>query len=138
VIDTFYPTRALACNRVGWPGLISQPVRVTISDDNVEIHLSRAQKIFGLMRDVRVPLSGVSDVDVVAEPLHEAMSSGLKVGIRLPWLYYAARTIKLDRLFVVRRGVPALSFAVSGHPPLKHVLLSTPDAEQLAARLRQG
>jgi hypothetical protein len=110
-------------------------VRVTITDTEVEVHLSPWQKIVGLMRDLHLPLSDLSDVKVVEDPLYEAMSCGLKVGLRLPWLYYVARTIKLDQMFVVRRGVPALSFAVNGHRSLRRVLLSTTDAEQLAQRL---
>ena len=70
------------------------------------------------------------------EPLKEAMSAGVKVGLRVPWLYYAARTIGLDEAFVVRRGVPGLSFAVSDEGPLKRVLVSTPDARELVVQLR--
>jgi hypothetical protein len=66
----------------------------------------------------------------------ETMATGIKVGLRLPWLYYVARTIRLDQAFVVRRGLPALSFAVRNHDPLRRVLVSTPDAEELARRLR--
>ena len=47
---------------------------------------------------------------VVADPVREAMRAGIKVGLRLPWLYFVARTITLDEAFVVRRGVPGLSF----------------------------
>ena len=65
----------------------------------------------------------------------EAMGTGLKAGLRLPWLYYVARTIRLDRAFVVRRGVPALSFSVRNHEPLRSVLVSTPEAAQLAQTL---
>ena len=68
--------------------------------------------------------------------MSETMGTGIKVGLRLPWLYYVARTIRLDQAFVVRRGVPALSFDVHGHDPLRRVLVSTPDAEELARRLR--
>jgi hypothetical protein len=71
----------------------------------------------------------------VQEPIREAMGTGMKVGLRLPWLYFVARTIKLDQAFVVRRGVPALSFAVSDEGPLRRVLISTPEAEELVERL---
>jgi hypothetical protein len=78
----------------------------------------------------------VSDVRVVDEPLREAMSSGIKVGLRLPWLYYVARTIHLDQAFVVRRGVPALSFAVDDDSTLRRVLVSTPEAAALMQQLQ--
>ena len=67
----------------------------------------------------------------------QVMSSGMKVGLRLPWLYYAARTMRLDQLFVVRRGVPALGFRVNNDGYLRRVLISTPQAAQLAAQLQR-
>ena len=111
-------------------------MRIEITDREVLVHLSLWQKIFGLMRDIRLPRSEVSEAELVDDPLHEAMHSGLKVGLRIPWLYFAARTIRLDRLFLVRRGVPALGFSVDNDSALKRVLISTPEAEQLAARLQ--
>jgi hypothetical protein len=109
---------------------------VRVTDDSVEVRLARWQKILGLMKDIRVPLADVSEVRVVEDPIRETMGTGLKVGLRLPWLYYVARTIRLDRAFVVRRGVPALSFAVHNHDPLRSVLVSTLEAAELAGRLR--
>ena len=97
--------------------------------------LARWQKVLGLMKDIRVPLVDVSDVGVVEDPIREALGTGLKVGLRLPWLYYVARTIRLDQVLIVRRRVPALSFAVRNNDPLRSVLVSTPEAEQLARRL---
>lgn len=111
-------------------------VRVRLSEDEIEILLSPWQKILGLMGDIRVPLAEVEDVRVVGEPLREAMHGGLKAGLRVPGLYYVARTIRLDRALIVRRGVPALSFSVRNGGALRHVLVSTPDAEALAGRLR--
>jgi hypothetical protein len=110
-------------------------VRVHLSGESIEVLLSPWQKALGLMRDIRVPLVDVSDVRVVDNPIRETIGSGLKIGLRIPWLYYVARTIRLDRAFVVRRGVPALSFAVSGDRPLRSVLVSTRDAHELARRL---
>jgi len=111
-------------------------MRIHVSDELVEIRLSRVEKVLGLMRDIRVPRADVSDVEVVADGVREAMAAGLKVGLRLPWLRFVARTIKLDRAFVVRRGVPALAFSVHGQEPLERVLVSTPEAAALAARLQ--
>ena len=95
--------------------------------------LSPWQKALGLMKDIRVRAPDVSDVRVVENPLGEVRGSGLKAGVRLPGLYYVARTIRLDRAFVVRRGVPALSFAVRNNEPLRSVLVSTPDAARAGA-----
>ncbi len=110
-------------------------MRIEISGDQLDISLSRAEKILGLMRDISLPLDAISEPEVVEEPVRVAMRSGMKVGLRLPWLRFIARTIRLDQVFVVRRGVPGLAFNVSGHPPLSRVLVSTPDAAQLAERL---
>ncbi len=112
-------------------------MRVEVSEDSVAVLLSPWQKALGLMRDIRVARADVSDVHVVENPVREAMTTGIKVGLRLPWLCYVARTIRLDQAFVVRRGVPGLSFAVAGHRTLRRVLVSTHDAEELARRLQE-
>ncbi|HEY4427144.1 MAG TPA: hypothetical protein VGN08_02970 [Solirubrobacteraceae bacterium] len=110
-------------------------MRLVVGDDSVEVLLSPWQKLLGLMRDIRVARGAVGDIHVVEDPMRETMSSGIKVGLRLPWLYYVARTIRLDEAFIVRRGVPALSFSVADATPLRRVLVSTPHAHELAARL---
>jgi hypothetical protein len=111
-------------------------VRVRVTEDRIEVLLSPWQKALGLMKDIHVAIADVSDVRVVEDPIAEVSGSGLKAGLRLPGLYYIARTIRLDRVFLARRGVPALSFAVRNHEPLKSVLVSTPDAHELAQTLR--
>ena len=111
-------------------------MRIQVSDEYVEVKLAAWQKVLGLLRDIRVARTDLSDVRVVDDPLREAMSSGLKVGLRLPWLCYVARTIRLDEAFVVRRGVPALSFAVENDTPLRRVLISTSEAQALAQQLQ--
>ncbi len=111
-------------------------MRIHVSDEYVEVKLAVWQKVLGLLRDIRVARADVSEVRVVDDPVREAMSSGLKVGLRLPWLCYVARTIRLDEAFVVRRRVPALSFAVENDTPLRRVLLSTPEAQALARQLQ--
>jgi hypothetical protein len=110
-------------------------MRLIVSEDSVAVVLKPWEKVLGLLRDIEVPLADVSDVRVVEEPVREAMRSGMKVGLRLPWLYYIARTIRLDEVFIVRRGVPALSFAVRNRGQLRRVLVSTPEARDLARRL---
>lgn len=111
-------------------------MRVQVTEDSVEVLLARWEKVFGLLGDIRVARADVSDVEVVEDPLRRVIGTGLKVGLRLPRLYYVARTIRLDEAFVVRRGTPALSFAVRNHGVLSRVLASTPHAEELARRLR--
>ncbi len=110
-------------------------MRVHLSEEKIEIRLSRLEKVLGLMRSISVPLSDVSDVEVLEDPLREVMRAGLKVGLRLPWLYYVCRSIRLDQAWAVRRGVPAVSFAVRDAGALERVTVSTPDARDLAASL---
>jgi hypothetical protein len=111
-------------------------MRVRVTEDSVDVLLSPWQNVLGLMRSITVPIADVGDVRVVEDPFAETKGTGLKAGLRLPRLYYVARTIGLDQVFVVRRGVPALAFSVRNQEPLRHVLASTPEAEQLARRLR--
>jgi hypothetical protein len=111
-------------------------VRLLLTDDTLEVRLARWESALGLLRSIRVPRADVTDAKVVEDPLAEVMRAGIKVGLRLPWLFYIARTIGLDRAFIVRRGVPALSFAVRDHGALKEVLVSTPEAHELARRLQ--
>jgi hypothetical protein len=113
-------------------------VRVRVSDESVEVLLSPWQKALGLMKDIHVARGDVSDARVVHDPLRDVARSGLKAGLRLPGLCYVGRTIRLDRAFVVRRGVPALSFSVRNHEPLHNVLVSTRDAHELARALGGG
>jgi hypothetical protein len=110
-------------------------MRIEITDDAVEVRLAAWQKALGLMRDILVARADLSDVHVVEDPIRIAMGAGTKVGLRLPWLYFVARTIRLDEAFVVRRGTPALSFAVNDAGKLRRVLLSTSDAQELAREL---
>lgn len=113
-------------------------MHINVSDDHVEVRLALWEKVLGLMRNIRVARTDVSDVRIVADPVREAMSAGIKVGLRVPWLLYVARTIRLDEVFVVRRRVPGLSFAVHNDTALHRVLLSTRRAEELAQQLQRS
>jgi hypothetical protein len=111
------------------------PVRVHLSEQDIEVRLTVVEKTLGLLGNIRVPLADVGDVQVLEDPLREVMRTGLKVGLRLPWLYYVCRSIGLDRAWAVRRGTPAISFAVRNHGALQRVTVSAPDAQELAQRL---
>ncbi len=111
-------------------------MRLEISDEYVEVRLARWEKILGLMGDIRVPRAAVADVQVVREPLREVLRTGLKAGLRLPGLYYVARSIKLDRAWIVRRGMGAIGFSVDDGGVLRRVVVSTPDPEIVAEQLQ--
>src|ERR1019366_3005319 len=97
----------------------AQAVRLEITPDTVEVRLSWWEKVLGLLKDIRVARADISDVQVVSDPVRVAMGSGIKAGLRLPWLLYVARTIRLDEAFVVRRREPGLSFSVRNHGTLQ-------------------
>ena len=113
-------------------------MRILLTADTLEVRLARWQKVLGLMRNITIPRSHIGEVHVVDDPVREAMATGLKAGLRVPWLYYACRTISLDQAFLVRRNVPGLSIALHDQGALKRVLLSTPEAQLLAQRLTDG
>jgi hypothetical protein len=110
-------------------------MRVVVSEDSVEVFLSRWEKVLGLMGNISVRRADIGEVSVVENPIKEVMRSGLKAGLRIPWLYYVCRTIRLDQAFLVRRGVPALSFSVHDGRTLRRVLVSTEAARALAKQL---
>ena len=107
-------------------------VRIEISQDTLEVRLALWQKALGLLGNISVSRSEINDVQVVDDPMRAVMRTGLKVGLRLPWLYYVCRTIRLDQAWIVRRGVPALSFQVQGRGALRRVIVSTSRAHELA------
>ena len=110
-------------------------MNVRLTEGSIEVSLTRWEKILGLMKDLRVPLADVADVRVVESPMREARGTGLKAGLRLPGVYFVARTIRLDQAIILKRGLPALSFSVRNHPPLERVLVSAADATELARRI---
>src|SRR5262249_42964773 len=109
---------------------------VRLRDDILEVRLAWWEKALGLMGDIRVARADVHDVELLDDGVADAMSAGLKAGLRLPWVRYVCRSLKLDRAWVVRRGQPALRLRVSNHGHLAQVTVSTPDAAALAAQLR--
>jgi hypothetical protein len=110
-------------------------MRIVLTQQALEIRLAWWQKILGLLGDITISRANIAEVSVIVEPIPEAMHSGIKVGLRLPWFYFVARTIRLDQAFIVRKGIPALEIAVSGQRPLTRVLVSTFEAEKLAEEL---
>ena len=97
-------------------------MRVHLSEDEIEVRLTKAEKALGLLRNIKVARSDVSDVQVLDDPLREVMRSGLKVGLRLPWLYYVCRSIRLDRGMggTSRRPCALVCRAQPGRPGARH------------------
>jgi hypothetical protein len=109
-----------------------------LGPERLEIRLTAWEKALGLMGDISVRREDISDVEVLDDGVREAMRSGLKAGLRIPWLRFVARTIALDEAFLVRRRVPTLAFSIADEGRLRRVLVSTPDATQIAEALTVG
>ena len=109
---------------------------VQVTADSLEVRLDPWEKVLGLLGNLRVPRSAVSDVEVVADGL------GAPAGMRAPGLALPGR-IKLGtwrrrgstQYVAVRAGEPALRVTLTGQR-YDSLLLGTPDANELAGKLR--
>src|SRR4051794_1890773 len=109
---------------------------MTVADGEVRVALSTAEKLAGLLRDVRVPLTAVRDVRVERDAL------GAVRGMRAPGFALPGRT-KIGtwrgggrRAFVVaRRDVPAVRVTLQG-ARYDELLVSTPEADAVVAEVR--
>ncbi|MGY1804946.1 hypothetical protein ACI78T_16825 [Blastococcus sp. SYSU D00922] len=109
--------------------------RVQLTPTTVTVRLTRAEKFWGLLRDVEFDRAAVREVDVVQEPLSAAR------GLRAPGLAWpGVRKIGTwrrpgERILVsVRRGRPAVRLRLAG-ARYDTVLVSTDDAAALAGAL---
>jgi hypothetical protein len=103
--------------------------------DRLRLTLTRFEKITGLLRDVDVPRSAVTGVDVVTEPL--AGARGLRApGLALPGVRKVGtwRRPGEKALVSVRRGQPAVRVRLRGQR-FDTLLVGANDAAALAARL---
>jgi hypothetical protein len=115
--------------------LYADAVRLEIRTESVEVRLSWWQNLLGLMRDISVPLRDIDAAEVIDDAVRVAGRSGIKVGLRVPFLYFVARTMRLDEAFIVRRGVPGLSISIGGEGHLRRLLVSTPRAAEFAEEI---
>lgn len=112
---------------------------VQLTTDSLTVHLSRAEKLAGLLRNLTVPLDAVTRVEVV--PDGPAAVRGLRApGLGLPWRRIGTWRQRGERALVsVRRAQPALRLRLTGSR-FDTVLVGLPDAAATAAaidRLRQ-
>jgi hypothetical protein len=109
---------------------------VQLHRDHLQIRLNLAEKIGSLHGDLEIPRSAVRAAEVVSDGLRAA--TGLRApGLAIPrrvkmgtWRGRGAR-----RFVAVRRGQPTLRLTLDGQR-YDTVLVSTPDADTLAAALR--
>ena len=100
----------------------------------ITVQFTGAEKIAGLVRDLTVPLSAVSAVEVVPDAL--AAVSGLRApGLGLPSRKVGTWRRRGERSLVsVRRGQPALRLRLAGQR-VDTVLVGLPDPAAVAAEL---
>jgi hypothetical protein len=62
-----------------------------IEDSELALHLSTAEKVGAVHGDLRVPLSAVRRVEILADA-HEPADHGIKLGTRIPGGYGSSLT----------------------------------------------
>jgi len=107
---------------------------IQLTTETLAVQFTRSEKIAGLVRDLTVPLSAISAVDVVPDALSAVH------GLRAPGLGLPSRKIGTWRrrgersLVSVRRGQPALRLRLTGRR-VDTVLVGLPDPAAVAAEL---
>jgi hypothetical protein len=106
-----------------------------VEGNDLALRFTTFEKIAGLVRDTRVPLSSIRSVEVVEDGL--AAAKGLRApGLGLPGIRKLGtwRTLGAKSLVSVRRDVPAVRITLDGER-YDTLLVSTPDAAAIADRL---
>jgi hypothetical protein len=107
-----------------------------IDDGVLGVRFTRGEKALGILCDVDLPLSQVSEIDVVADGLSAA--TGLRApGYALPWRRKLGtwRRRGHKTMVDVRRDQPAVRLRLRDHR-YDEMLLGCADAESMAAALR--
>lgn len=111
---------------------------LTLHADRVDLELAPAEKVAGLHGDVTIPLTSITDVEVVPDALgaaHGLRAPGLSVpGVRKIGTW---RTRDGSELVVARRGEAGVRITMTGQS-LASVLVGLDDAEGFATRLREA
>jgi hypothetical protein len=107
-----------------------------LTDDHLEIRFTPLERVLGLLRDARVPLSAVRSVEVVPDGMGAVR--GLRApGLAVPGLRRLGtwRAREGKTLVAVRRGQAAVRIGLEGER-WSELLLGTHDAVGLAATVR--
>lgn len=110
---------------------------ISISDTDVTISFTTGEKVGGLVRDQRFPLSSITSAEVVAPAV--GAPKGLRApGLALPGLRKVGTWRGRGRreLVSVRKGEPAVRFELEGQR-YTAVLIGAEDAEGIVEQLNQ-
>ena len=108
---------------------------VQLTPMTVAVHFTRAEKVWGLLRDVELPRAAVRGVDVVHDPLSDIR--GVRApGLALPgrWKIGTWRRRGERTVVSVRAGQPAVRLRLEG-ARYDTVLVGADDAATLARSL---
>lgn len=109
---------------------------ITNTNGELQLTLSRAEKVAAIHGDIRVPASSVRDVRVAPDAL--AAVRGLRApGLALPGRKKIGTWRKQGRrqFAVARRDMPAVHVYLDGQK-FDELVVSVPDAERVAEGLR--
>jgi hypothetical protein len=108
---------------------------ITIEQEQLRIAPTGWERFFGILRDLRVPLSSIRSIEPLREPIDEVR--GLKApGLGLPGRKFGTWRHDGTTIYVVvRRGEPGARILLQGQH-YDEVLISVVGADSLAAALR--
>ena len=111
---------------------------VSLTPGELTVELTTAEKVAGLHGDVRIPLSAITDVEVVPDAL--AAARGLRApGLSLPGVRKVGtwRSAEGAELVLARRGQAGVRLTLAGQK-LASILLGDDAAAVLADRIRSA
>jgi hypothetical protein len=104
-----------------------------IDGEELVVRLARSEKALGLLRDLRVPLAAVTNVEVVADG--RAAVRGWRTGLGGPQRLIGTWRTKGNTQYVcVRRGQPTVKTTLIGQR-YQTVLIGSDDADRMVAAI---
>ncbi|MHB1510806.1 MAG: hypothetical protein ACYCST_17250 [Acidimicrobiales bacterium] len=111
---------------------------LAVENDELVLHLSGAEKAESLHRDMRVPLSAVSRIQVIDDAHEAADHPGFKAGTRLPGVVEVAsiRTAEGKIFAAVHRATPRGVRVLLTGSSYDEWIVGCPDPEAVVAALK--
>jgi hypothetical protein len=111
-------------------------VRIDVTEGDVTLRLTRAERLATLRGDIRIPRSAIVSAEALDDPSSPLWE--LSVGLRAPGWKYRCTSLDGTRFWALDRGGPALRIRFDAPGRLREVTVTTRDAEALARELRGG